>query len=101
MVNYISGLVFVILLLVGGAVVAPLATFSPVLAVVVVVVWLIADAIVSTAIQLAAQWQRAVVFRLGKFKDTRGPAGPAHTNMLTHQSLPSGIRRTSRRRGAS
>ena len=44
MVNYISGLVFVILLLVGGAVVAPLATVNPVLAVVVGIVWLIADA---------------------------------------------------------
>jgi regulator of protease activity HflC (stomatin/prohibitin superfamily) len=73
MVNYIAALVFVILLLVGGAVVAPLATVNPVLAVVVGVVWLIADAIISSAIQLAAQWQRAVVFRLGKFKDIRGP----------------------------
>jgi len=73
MVNYISALVFVILLLVGGAVVAPLTTINPVLAVVVGIVWLIADAITSSAIQLAAQWQRAVVFRLGKFKDIRGP----------------------------
>ncbi len=67
MVNYISALVFVILLLVGGGVVAPLTTINPVLAVVVGIVWLIADAITSSAIQLAAQWQRAVVFRLGKF----------------------------------
>ena len=73
MVNYISALVFVILLLVGGGVVAPLTTINPVLAVVVGIVWLIADAITSSAIQLAAQWQRAVVFRLGKFKDIRGP----------------------------
>ena len=73
MVNYISVLVFVILLLVGGAVVAPLATVNPVLAVVVGIVWLIADVILSSAIQLAAQWQRAVVFRLGKFKDIKGP----------------------------
>ena len=73
MVNYISALVFVILLLVGGAVVAPLTTINPVLAVVVGIVWLIADVIASSAIQLAAQWQRAVVFRLGKFKDIRGP----------------------------
>ena len=73
MVNYISALVFVILLLVGGAVVAPMATINPVLAVVVGIVWLIADVIISSAIQLAAQWQRAVVFRLGKFKDIRGP----------------------------
>ena len=73
MVNYISTLVFVILLLVGGAVVAPLSTINPVLAGFVGIVWLIADVITSSAIQLAAQWQRAVVFRLGKFKDVRGP----------------------------
>ena len=73
MVNYIAVLVFVILLLVGGAVVAPLATVNPVLAVVVGIVWLIADAIISSAIQVATQWQRAVVFRVGKFKDIRGP----------------------------
>jgi regulator of protease activity HflC (stomatin/prohibitin superfamily) len=29
--------------------------------------------ILASAIQLAAQWQRAVVFRLGKYLDTRGP----------------------------
>jgi regulator of protease activity HflC (stomatin/prohibitin superfamily) len=58
---------------VGGGIVAPLSTINPVLAVVVGIVWLIADAITSSAIQLAAQWQRAVVFRLGKFKDIRGP----------------------------
>ena len=73
MVNYISILVFVILLLVGGAVVAPLSTINPVLAVLVGIVWLVADAIIASAIQLAAQWQRAVVFRLGKFIGIRGP----------------------------
>jgi len=73
MVNYISGLVFVILLLVGGAVVVPIAAVNSVLAAIVGIVWLIADVIISSAIKLAAQWQRAVVFRLGKFKDIRGP----------------------------
>ena len=33
--------------------------------------------------------------------DVRSLAGPAHTNMLIQQSLPSGTCRTSRRRGAS
>ena len=73
MINYISGLVFVILLLVGGAVVVAMAAFNYVLAAIVGIVWLIADVIISSAIKLAAQWQRAVVFRLGKFKDIRGP----------------------------
>src|SRR5947209_5629722 len=73
MVNYISGLVFVILLLVGGAVVVPMTAVSSVLAAIVGIVWLLADVIIASAIKLAAQWQRAVVFRLGKFRDIRGP----------------------------
>jgi regulator of protease activity HflC (stomatin/prohibitin superfamily) len=73
MVNYISGLVFAVLLLVGIAVVAPLAPAHPVLAAVLGAAWLLADVIFASAIQLAAQWQRAVVFRLGKYKDIRGP----------------------------
>ncbi|HEX8754559.1 MAG TPA: SPFH domain-containing protein [Solirubrobacterales bacterium] len=73
MVNYISSLVFAVLLLVGIAVVAPLAPAHPVLAAVLGAAWLLADVIFASAIQLAAQWQRAVVFRLGKYKDIRGP----------------------------
>ncbi len=73
MVNYISGLVFVVLLLVGTAVVAPFAEAYPVIATIVGTVWLVSDSIVASAIKLAAQWQRAVVFRLGKFKQIKGP----------------------------
>jgi regulator of protease activity HflC (stomatin/prohibitin superfamily) len=73
MVNYISGLVFVILLLIGLAIVGSIATANPGLAVAIAIVWLITDVIISSAIKLAAQWQRAVVFRLGKFKDIKGP----------------------------
>jgi regulator of protease activity HflC (stomatin/prohibitin superfamily) len=73
MVNHISGLVFVVVLLVGIAVVVLLAPAQPLLAVILAPAWLLADAIFASAIQLAAQWQRGVVFRLGKYKDTRGP----------------------------
>ena len=73
MVNYISGLAFVVGLLIGAAIVAPFAEAHPVVATFVGTVWFIADMILASAIQLAAQWQRAVVFRLGKFKDIRGP----------------------------
>ena len=73
MVNYISGLVFTLLLLVGVAIVAPFAEAHPVMAAIGGTAWLVADAIIASAIQLAAQWQRAVVFRLGKFKDIKGP----------------------------
>ena len=40
---------------------------------VVGIVWLFADVVISSAICLAAQWERAVVFRLGKYQDTKGP----------------------------
>jgi regulator of protease activity HflC (stomatin/prohibitin superfamily) len=73
MVNYISGLVFVVLLLVGAAIVVPMGQAQPGLAVLVGIVWFIADLILSSSIRLAAQWEKAVVFRLGKFKDIKGP----------------------------
>ncbi|MGP0063749.1 MAG: SPFH domain-containing protein [Isosphaeraceae bacterium] len=73
MVNYISGLVFVVLLLIGAMVVAPFAEANPVIATIVGIAWLVTDVIVASAIHLAAQWQRAVVFRLGKYKEIKGP----------------------------
>jgi regulator of protease activity HflC (stomatin/prohibitin superfamily) len=73
MVNYISGLVFAVLFLIGVAVVAPFAPAHPVVAAFAGIVWLLADLILASAIKLAAQWQRAVVFRLGKYKETKGP----------------------------
>ena len=35
--------------------------------------WLFLDVVVSSAIRLAAQWEKAVVFRLGKFQAIKGP----------------------------
>lgn len=73
MVNYISGLLFVILLLVGGVIIVPIAQANAALAVVLGIAWLIGDIILSSAIQLAAQWEKAVVFRLGRFSSIKGP----------------------------
>lgn len=73
MVNYISGLVFAVLLLLGGAIVIPLGSSHPGLALLVGITWLLGDLILASAIQLAAQWQKAVVFRLGKFQEIKGP----------------------------
>jgi regulator of protease activity HflC (stomatin/prohibitin superfamily) len=73
MVNYVSSLVFVVLLLIGFATIAPFAEAHPFLATVLGTVWLVADAIVASAIKVAVQWQRAVVFQLGKFKEIKGP----------------------------
>jgi regulator of protease activity HflC (stomatin/prohibitin superfamily) len=78
MVNYISGLVFVLWLLVGAAGFYQFYPFWQTEGTMVTgggaaVAWLVVGGIVSSAIQLAAQWERAVVFRLGRFKDMRGP----------------------------
>jgi hypothetical protein len=73
MVNYISGLVFAILVAVGAAVVAPLLPGHQMLALAVGGPWLIGAAVLSSAIRLAAEWERAVVFRLGRFREVKGP----------------------------
>jgi regulator of protease activity HflC (stomatin/prohibitin superfamily) len=73
MVNYVQGLAFTILLLIGGAIVVPLASTNPGAGFLLGFVWFIADLILSSAIRLAAQWERAVVFRLGKYHGMRGP----------------------------
>jgi len=73
MINYISPLLFVILLVVGGAVTASLATTNPPAAVGFFLGWMIFDLVLSSAVRLAAEWERAVVFRLGKLSKIKGP----------------------------
>ena len=73
MVNYISGLVFTILLLIGIAILSPLWMSQPTLALMAGISWLLGDVVISSAIQLAAQWEKGVVFRLGKFSGIKGP----------------------------
>ncbi len=73
MVNYISGLVFVLLALVGAAVVLPVYRADPNSGFLLGVVWLLADLAISSSIRLAAQWEKGVVFRVGKFSSIKGP----------------------------
>jgi len=73
MINYISGLVFVVLCVVGAALALLIALFNPVLAVLFAVIWFVTGMIASSSIKLAAQWEQALVFRLGKYHSIRGP----------------------------
>jgi regulator of protease activity HflC (stomatin/prohibitin superfamily) len=74
MINYISGLVFVVFLIIGGVVVVPMAlSGAPGFAFLVGICWLLADFIISSGIQLAAQWEKAVVFRMGEYHAVKGP----------------------------
>ena len=74
MVNYISGLVFVILTLLGLAVCGGVgSTGNTGLAAIIGVIWLFLAITAASAIRLAAQWEKAVIFRLGKFHGMKGP----------------------------
>ena len=73
MINYISGLVFVVLLLLGGVGTVAVAQQSVPLAFLFMLGWLFVDVVIASSIRLAAQWEKAVVFRLGKFHTIKGP----------------------------
>jgi regulator of protease activity HflC (stomatin/prohibitin superfamily) len=73
MVNYISALVFILLLVMGVGVTAGIWQAYPLIAVCVGLVWLFLDVVICSSIRLAAQWEKAVVFRLGKYHTMKGP----------------------------
>jgi regulator of protease activity HflC (stomatin/prohibitin superfamily) len=73
MINYISGLVFVVMVLAGGVVAIAIGQTNEGLAIGFSVVWLLLSILVASSIRLAAQWEKAVVFRLGKFHEIKGP----------------------------
>lgn len=73
MTNYLSMLVFFFLLLAGAAVTAAFGQQHPGAASLFGAGWLLAALVVAAGLRLAAQWERAVVFRLGKYHGTRGP----------------------------
>ena len=73
MINYFSPLLFVVFLVAGGLVAARIGVTSPPAGIVFMVGWALADLFAASAIRLAAEWERAVVFRLGKLSGVKGP----------------------------
>ena len=73
MVNYISGLVFVVLLLIGIGLTALIGQNHMIAAVLFAPAWLVVNTVIASSIRLAAQWEKAVVFRLGKYQSIKGP----------------------------
>src|SRR5262245_35564013 len=74
MTNYVSMLFFFLLLIPGAIIaIATAAAAGPGWAVLVGISWFVFDIILANGIQLAAQWERGVIFRLGKFSQTKGP----------------------------
>jgi regulator of protease activity HflC (stomatin/prohibitin superfamily) len=72
MVNYISTIVFVVLM-VPGLYLAYALRAAPVQAAFFLAAWILADVLFASSIRLAAEWERAVVFRLGKLSSVKGP----------------------------
>jgi regulator of protease activity HflC (stomatin/prohibitin superfamily) len=73
MTNYLSMLVFVLLLILGAAISVGVGQNNQALGMAIMAVWFLADLVVANGVRLAAQWERGVVFRLGKYHETRGP----------------------------
>ena len=73
MTNYVSPLLFVVLFVVGVAGAVQIGSASPPAGVVFMVVWVLGDLVLASAVRLAAEWERAVVFRVGKFQGIKGP----------------------------
>ncbi|WP_210420482.1 SPFH domain-containing protein [Aquisphaera giovannonii] len=73
MVNYLSNLLFFGLLIVGAGITVAIASANVAFAVIFAIAWLLFDFILSSSIRLAAQWEKAVVFRLGRYHAIKGP----------------------------
>jgi regulator of protease activity HflC (stomatin/prohibitin superfamily) len=73
MTNFISPLLFVVFLVPGALFAVRIAATNQPAGIAFIAVWLVIDLIAASAVRLAAEWERAVVFRLGKFLRVKGP----------------------------
>ncbi len=71
--NAISVIIFVVLTVIGGILAAVLGRGNELLGGGFFAVWTLVALLLAAAVRLAAQWERGVIFRLGKYKDTKGP----------------------------
>jgi len=71
--NPISGLIFFALLIVGFLVGAPIFMANQGLGAFLGMIWFFVSMVVASGVQMAAQWEKGVVFQLGKFSRISGP----------------------------
>jgi regulator of protease activity HflC (stomatin/prohibitin superfamily) len=71
--NAISGILFILVLLVGGIIGFAMYVVSQPLGIVLWIVTILLAWLVSSAVKIASQWEKAVVLRLGTFASMRGP----------------------------
>jgi len=73
MTNYLSPLAFIVLFLPAVLFTLRFAATNPPVGVALLTGWGVTALVAASAIRLAAEWERAVVFRLGKFLRVKGP----------------------------
>jgi regulator of protease activity HflC (stomatin/prohibitin superfamily) len=73
MTSFFSAAVFVVLLVLSVIIAALFGQVNPTAGAVTGVAGALLSALVASAIKVANQWERAIVLRLGKFQDIRGP----------------------------
>lgn len=77
MPNYLSFIVFCLLMAIGYTLfkgdITPLEAGVPAAFVTKMVGWFFLSIFLASAIKIAAQWEKALVFRLGKFQSIKGP----------------------------
>lgn len=71
--NPISGLIFVALLIIGFFVDVPIFRMNQALGGFVGMIWFFVSMVIANGVQMAAQWEKGVVFQLGKFSRIKGP----------------------------
>jgi regulator of protease activity HflC (stomatin/prohibitin superfamily) len=71
--NPISGLIFFVLLIVGFFVGAPIFMANQGLGAFLGMGWFFISMVIASGVQMAAQWEKGVVFKLGKFSRIAGP----------------------------
>jgi len=71
--NPIAGLIFFALLIIGFFVGAPIFMANQGLGALLGMVWFFVSMVIASGVQMAAQWEKGVVFQLGKFSRISGP----------------------------
>ncbi len=71
--NPISGLIFFTLLIVGFVIGAPIFMANQGLGGLLGTLWFFISMVIASGVQMAAQWEKGVVFQLGKFSRITGP----------------------------
>ncbi len=71
--NYVSGIVFFLITGLGFIFTSPLIYSMPVFGSMIFGLIVLVALFISSGIKIAAQWEKAVVFRLGKYSSIKGP----------------------------